>query len=104
MNNRHEWLVGEIEKIYYSIFKTGITCLEIEKIISKHYYYSYLYAKNVLKKSFPLGEKAIAQDANCSYWYSMLLFNRFKLGENVLYKYMYSAQFYTRDVLRYNHE
>jgi hypothetical protein len=57
---------------------------------------SYLYAKDVLKGEFKLGEKAIAKDSYLSWAYAYLINSRFQLGEqaisqNAEYSYRYAA-------------
>lgn len=49
------------EEAYDLVEKTGITCLKLEKCISKDYFYSYFYAKLMNKGRFKLGEKAIGK-------------------------------------------
>lgn len=56
-----------------------------EPAIAKETSYSHLYAYDVLKKPFPLGEPAIAKDASYSYFYAMdVLEKPFPLGEPVI--------------------
>ena len=40
------------------------------KVISKNAKYSYLYALDILKGRFELGEKVISKDAHYSYYYA----------------------------------
>ena len=47
-------------KIAYEFASTNGKFIEGEPIIAKSPYYSYEYARNILKGPFPLGEKAIA--------------------------------------------
>lgn len=62
---------------------------------------SYLYARQVLRNRFELGEKAIATDAFYSYMYSCyVLRSRFKLGEPVINTDEEYSYKYDRDVTK----
>ena len=65
-------------KIAYEFASTNGKFIEGEPIIAKSPYYSYEYARNILKGPFPLGEKAIAKIAEYAYSYSeFILKNHF---------------------------
>lgn len=62
---------------------------------------SYLYARQVLRDRFELGEKSIATDAFYSYMYSRyVLHSRFKLGEPVINTDEEYSYKYDRDVIK----
>jgi hypothetical protein len=75
--------------------------LDNEKLIAIDGYYSYYYARDVLKCRFELGEKSIATDAECSYLYAKyILEDRFELGEKIITTDAYFSYCYARDVLK----
>jgi hypothetical protein len=72
-----------------------------EKIIAKSADYSYLYAKDVLKGPFPLGEASIAKYAYYGCLYATyVLKGRFKKGEAAIATDVLYSYFYARDVLK----
>lgn len=84
---------------------TGVTTLELEKIIISYSPNAFYYAEKILKRRFELGEKTISQDAFYSLHYAIdVLKARFKLGEKVISKNSYPFFCYTNFTLRYNHE
>ena len=72
---------------------------EGEAAIAKSSYYSFIYAKWILRKPFPLGEAAIATSAeySCSYAIDVLK-APFRLGEAQIFKskpkYNYYIKFF----------
>lgn len=71
------------------------------KAISKNAQYSYIYAVDILKGRFKLGEKAISKNAEHSYLYALdILKGRFKLGEKVISKNAYYSNLYKLDILK----
>jgi hypothetical protein len=48
---------------------------ELESIISTDSYYSYCYARDVIKGRFEECEKSIANDSELSYWYACHVIN-----------------------------
>ena len=86
---------------YYKIQKNYKQELEID--ISQSPYWSYEYARNILKTPFPLGEPAIA-DSLYSLDYSIyVLKSRFKLLElNLTDKSLLLN--YTKRIMELNHE
>jgi hypothetical protein len=72
-----------------------------EKAITKSSEYSYLYAAEVLKKSFKMGEPAIAKEASYSYFYAKnILKGSFALGEPAIAKDAEYSYMYARDILK----
>ena len=71
------------------------------KAFSKYASYSYLYALDVLKGRFRLGEKAISKDAEYSYIYALnILKGRFELGEKTISQDVEYSYLYACDVLK----
>ena len=75
---------------------------DLEPIIAKNAYYSYMYARFVLmKKPFPLGEPAIAKSAYFSILYADQIINgKFELGEKAIAESDYQSFAYARDILK----
>ena len=72
-----------------------------ENLISQNAYYSYDYAKNVIKGRFELGEKAISQDAEFSYLYARdVIKGRFELGEKAISQNSCYSYDYAKDVIK----
>jgi hypothetical protein len=72
-----------------------------EKIITTDAYFSYCYARDVLKCRFELGEKIITTDAKHSYLYAKyILEDRFELGEKIITTDAYFSYCYARYVLK----
>ena len=70
-------------------------------VVAKDAKYSYLYAADILKKPFPLGEPAIAKNASYSVDYARdVLKGPFPLGEPAIAKSAADSFFYAQDVLR----
>jgi hypothetical protein len=60
---------------------------QYEYILARSSRYAFLYAKNVINGSFPLGEKAIARSCSNSFEYARYIINkRFTLGEKAILK------------------
>lgn len=84
-----------------------------EKAISKDAHYSYLYARDVLKRRFELGEEAIIQNDQVVVFYIFnVIKGRFALGEKAVVlervkkndKKLFSANKYVETILGYNHQ
>jgi len=58
------------EQAYYKAENLGKRIPKLEPIICKEAFYSYYYAKDVIKGRFILGEPAISKDAYWSYCYA----------------------------------
>jgi len=72
-----------------------------ETEISKDDWYSYYYAKDVLKGRFEMGEDAISKDARYSYLYAIDVFKgRFKTGEKAISKSASYSCYYAEYVLK----
>jgi len=76
LGKRTPELEGLISKDAFYSYLYAIHVIEgrwelAEAIISKNVYYSYLYAKNVIGGKFILGEPAISKDARYSYHYAI---------------------------------
>jgi hypothetical protein len=57
-------------EVYNKCYKEKRRNQELESIIAIDSYYSYLYARDVIKSRFEEGEKSIANDPTCSYLYA----------------------------------
>ena len=75
---------------------------ELEPIIAKSAKYSYLYANDILKGPFKLGEKAIASVSNLAYLYALRILKKkpFPLGEPAIAKDEEYSKKYTQEVLK----
>lgn len=72
-----------------------------ERYIAAAAEYSYLYARKVLKKTFPLGEDAISKDAHFAYHYAKdILRGPFPAGEEAISKDAYFALKYATDIVK----
>jgi len=58
------------QEAYYKALTLGKRIPKLEPVISKDAFYSYCYAKYVIKGKWELGEPAISQDACCSCLYA----------------------------------
>jgi hypothetical protein len=71
-----------IPSLYNASCRAQKRFIKYENIIARSSYYSYCYARDILKGQFELGEKQIAKDPYCSYLYACeALGRRFILGE-----------------------
>ena len=75
--------------------------LDFHELCSQNSRNAFMYAYNILKRPFPLGEPAISQNAQyaCSYA-RYVLHRRFELGEPAIYSKPYLATDYTRFLLK----
>jgi hypothetical protein len=88
------------EEAYYRLLG-GERDEYLVRAIKTNSYYSYLYAQDVLKGPFPLGEPAIATDATASYWYAKyILKDRFPLGEPAIATDDFWKQKYEDQILK----
>ena len=72
------------KEAYGQAWKQGYGTTEQEAIIATNSCYSYLYAKDVIKGRWELGEAIIATDAYWSYYYARdVIKGRFPLGESL---------------------
>ena len=80
--------IGDIKssKKAYEYAKTiGKPVPELEDVIAEDLYYSYCYAKNIIKGRFRKGEDAIAQSPIYSYYYAVnIIKGRFEKGEDII--------------------
>lgn len=76
----------ELPGIFFKKYKDNPTELKKrEDIIAKSPYFSYIYARDVLSRSFPKGEKILATDGKFAYFYARyVLGERFPAGEDVI--------------------
>ena len=75
----------------------------LEWIISQDTFFSFYYAKHVIKSRFELGEAAISEHAWCSSFYARdVIGGRFELGEASIIKDSELSYIYAKDVLRGN--
>jgi hypothetical protein len=83
------------EKEYFNLCEESVLKEHLHIYSLKNLRFAYLYARNILKGRFELGEPTIATDANYSYLYAKnILKGRFELGEpiirnNIVYKTAY---------------
>jgi len=74
---------------------------ELELVISKDAYWSYRYARDVIKGKWKLGEPVISQDAFRSYCYATdVIKGRFILGESAISKNDEYSYWYSTDVIK----
>lgn len=75
---------------------------ELEPIIAKSAYYSYLYAQDILNgKRFKLGEPTIAKDVDQSFEYALWILKKaFPEAEPTIAKYAFTSREYTQLVLK----
>jgi hypothetical protein len=100
--HKHDSKEDHVIELFWDKYKNNPKELKKrEKAIAKSTEYSYLYAMDVLKGRFPLGEPAIAKSAKYSYWYARdILKGKFPLGEPAIAKSAKYSYWYARDVLR----
>jgi hypothetical protein len=85
MENNYQFIM---QKIAYEFASTNGKFIEGEPAIAKSPYYSYEYARNILKGSFPLGEPAIAKDEYRSFRYvHEVLKEDFYINDDLICKY-----------------
>ena len=71
---------------------------ELEDIIAQEPYWSYKYAKDIIKGRFEKGEDVIAQYAYYSYLYARdALKDRFEKGEDAIAQNAEYSRFYTKE-------
>ena len=76
---------------------------EAEAIFAMSSRWAYNYANEILKNSFPLGEKVIAVDGHYAYLYAELLNKPFPLGEEAIAKTAVLGNFafhYSKNILK----
>jgi len=74
-------------RAYFLTVNSEIRKPELEAIISKSAYLSFLYAKDNIKERFILAEPIISKDALYSYWYARYIIKgRWELGEAAISK------------------
>jgi hypothetical protein len=89
-----------IELFWGKYFGNSKELKKREKTIARDSHYSLIYAKDILKGRFPLGEPAIAKSSHYSYLYAKdVLHGKFPLGEPTIAKSSYYSYLYARDVL-----
>jgi hypothetical protein len=96
-------LILDITKIYnFAVFdKSNKLNKNQEKAISKNGYYSLLYARNIIKGRFELGEKNISRCAEHSYLYAYhALRGRFQKGERIISKSAHWSFYYALNVIK----
>jgi len=75
------------QEAYDKAKELGLRIPELEPVILKDAFYSFLYAKYVIEGRFILGEPTISKDAEVSYHYSFYVIKgRFILGEPAISK------------------
>jgi len=85
----------------YDRLRAGDKDSVLVKAVAKDPYYSFIYAKNILKGPFLLGEPVIAKDLICAFVYAKwVLKGPFPLGEPVIYRDSEYKSEYERDVLQ----
>jgi len=75
--------------------------LELEPLISKDAYWSYLYARNIIKGRWELAEPFILKDAYYSYLYALnVIKGRWELGEPTISKDAKYSYWYATDLIK----
>ncbi|MEM3509399.1 MAG: hypothetical protein QXN52_08925 [Nitrososphaerota archaeon] len=73
---------------------------ELEEVIIKSAYHSYLYAKDILRKPWKKGESIISQDPEYSYYYARdVIKGPWEKGEDAIAQDLYYSYLYAKDVL-----
>jgi len=86
---------------YDKAYDLGKRIPELEPIISKNAQCSYLYALNVIKGKWELGEPAISKNAYYSYLCAKhVIKGRWELGEPAICKDAYSSYWYAIEVIK----
>ncbi len=81
--------------------KLGKRIPELEPIISKDAYWSYLYAKDVIKGRWKQAEPVISQNAQCSYYYAKdVIEGRWELAEPAISKNAHHSCRYAKFVIK----
>jgi len=89
------------EQAYRKACNLGKRILKLEPIIIKNVFYSYLYAKDVIKGKWELGEPTISKDARYSFLYALdVIKGRWEKGEPVISKDACYSYCYARDVIK----
>jgi len=75
------------QEAYYKAINLGKRIPELEAIISQNAYWSYYYARDIIKGKFILAEPTISKNAEYSYYYAReVIKDRFILAEPVISK------------------
>jgi len=90
------------EEAYCKAKNLGNRIPELEPVISKDAFYSYYYAKHVIKGRWELGELAISKDSGYSFSYAKYVIKgRWELGEPSISKDAgYYSFYYATDVIK----
>jgi hypothetical protein len=92
--------IGKIELALWQL-KSNPRQFHLEEIISKNSYYSYMYARDIIKERFVLAEKNISKDPSWSYSYATgILKCRFIEAENRISESPYWSYLYAKDVIK----
>jgi len=89
------------QEAYYKARESDKRIPKLEPIISKDAYWSYRYARDVIKGRFILAEPAISKDALYSFYYARnIIKGKFILGEPAISKDSEYSYLYAEDVIR----
>ncbi len=89
------------EKAYLKCLHENRRVNKLESVIALDPWYSYYYARNIIKRRWKEGEKNIATDPECSYWYASYVINgRFEEGEKSISADPYYSYLYVHNVLK----
>jgi len=89
------------KEAYYKAKKLGKRMPYLEPLISKDSYWSYCYAKNVIKGRFSLAELHISKNAYSSYLYAYYVIKgKWILAEPAIGKDTYSSYYYARNIIK----
>lgn len=94
--------INDLNSVYKYVYDGNTELKSIcETAISSSSYHSYIYAANVLKARFELGEDVIATNASYSYLYARdVIKTRFIAGESSILKIPSIISKYARDVIK----
>lgn len=88
-------------KAYYHALYNNYPKEDLEPVIKTHSYFSYLYAKNILKQRFYLGEESIAFDSEYAYLYAKnIIKGPWEEGELSIAKSKKYAYNYAKNILK----
>jgi hypothetical protein len=89
------------QEAYYRCKNENCRIPELESIISINSYYSYLYARDVIKGRFIEGEKLIARDLYYSYCYAVqIIKGRWEECEKTIATHPEHSYWYAHNVIK----
>jgi len=88
-------------EVYDKAKELGLRIPKLEPFILEDAYWSYRYARDVIKGRFILAEPAISKDSEYSCWYAEdVIKGRFILAEPTISKDAQCSYYYAKDVIK----